>query len=117
LQPELLADAVQPGGEGQHQRTETYNAGDVAAALSISGRQNLASRRPGGSQLQRPLYGTGSLPTINGSVEGNYGRQERIRAGAGGAPALLNTRVHKNLCTTNPVRPTSYQRRARLNAE
>jgi hypothetical protein len=61
-----------------------------------------AHLRPGGSQLQRSLPGTGDLPAIDGSAEGDYSRREGIRAGAGANTALLRNCV----CIRCYARPT-----------
>src|ERR1019366_506949 len=51
LQPELLADAVQPRTAGRRHRTTAHHAGDLTAALPIRGCQDLAPRRAHWSEL------------------------------------------------------------------
>jgi hypothetical protein len=55
LQPELLADALQPRAAGRCHRTAAHDFGHLAAALSVRGGQDLATRRPHRHQLQRSL--------------------------------------------------------------
>jgi hypothetical protein len=55
LQPELLADAVQPRTRSRRDSVAPHDAGHFAAALPVRGGQNLAARRAHRGELQRSL--------------------------------------------------------------
>ena len=106
LQPELLADAVQPRTAGRRHRATTHDAGDRAAALPVRGRQDLAPRRPHRGELQRSLRGEGRVRAADGSAapdraaRGRATRRSCCRPCADqDAPPALRAAVHRNLCT------------------
>src|SRR5207247_394223 len=68
LQPELLADAVQSRATGRRHSTAAHDIGDLAAALPIRGRQDLATRWSHRGELQRSLRGEGYVRAADGSV-------------------------------------------------
>jgi hypothetical protein len=75
LQPELLADAVQPGGIRQDRGLAPHHAGDGAPALPLPGCQDRAACRNGPGAVQRSLRGKGNDGTVDGSATLN--RAER----------------------------------------
>ncbi len=70
-------------------RPEAHDLGDLAVALPVSGGQDLATRGPGGGELQRSLCGAWNLPAPDGAVASDHGEREGLRPGASrGAPLL-----------------------------
>jgi len=90
LQPELLADAVQPRAGSESGNAPAHQAGNLAAEVLISGGQDLATRRAGGSQLQRSLRGEGPLGALDAAVAGDWYQRQRIPAGDCHCAALLS---------------------------
>ena len=89
---------------------------DSEYAIVIAGRnfgpggEDLATRRAGGGQLQRPLCGAGDFPATDAAAASDRGWPQGLPAGAGGGPPFLSfSSVHKILCTRRPSRPTSYR--------
>src|SRR5258708_21573353 len=67
VQPELLADVVQPRGRSQGGNSKTHHPGDGSLTVSVSVSQDLAPCRKSRRQLQRPLRGGVNLPPTDGS--------------------------------------------------
>ena len=65
LQPQLLADAVQPGRGSQSGNARSHDAGHGPAEVSVSGGAHLAPCRTSGCQLQRSLRRTASVRTAD----------------------------------------------------
>src|ERR1035438_3630439 len=91
VQPELLADAVQPGGENGRDGAAAYDAGDGAVAVPVCGRENLASCGKDRSELQRPLSGEGPVSTNDGQAAPHRPARGRLRSG-NTTGAVLNQR-------------------------
>src|SRR5258708_5716859 len=81
LQLELLAPALQSRGAGQGGSSAAHDLGHEPAVLSLSGGQDLATCRPGGSQLQRSLCRTGYLSTSDEPAARHRGGTARICSG------------------------------------
>src|ERR1035437_10092459 len=88
LQPELLADAVQPRAAGRRHPTTAHDAGDRTAPLPVRGRQDLATRRSHRGELQRSLRGEGSVRAADGPAAKDWAARIRLRAGDAASPAL-----------------------------
>ena len=94
------------GGLGRKTETPPWRPPGCA---SCSGGEDLATRRAGGGQLQRPLRRAGDFPAADAAAASDCGQPEGVRAGAGRGPALLSfSSVHKILCIRGPSKPTSY---------
>ena len=90
LQPELLADAVPAGRGSGSGRTGAYPAGHGAVAFSVCGRQDLAARRAGGRQLQRPICGARNVSAVDETTPCDRDGAGRFLAGARHAAVRLN---------------------------
>src|ERR1019366_4389634 len=96
-----LTTPMPPDGYGRCHPTTAHDFGDCAAPLPLRGRQNLAPRRPHGSELQRSLRGEGSVPAADGSVAEDCAARIRLRAGNVASAALKtpvdpSRAVHRN---------------------
>src|SRR6516162_222241 len=111
LQPELLADAVQPRGASPNRGLEAYYVGDRAPAVSVSGREDCAARRRRDGALQRPLCRGGNPDAAHEPT--TFDRVRRaLCAGSANAAADL-TGVHRILCTNRVGIGMSYRREVR----
>src|ERR1019366_6999307 len=81
MKPELLVDAVPARAAGRCHPTAAHDFGDLAAAVPLRGRQNLAPCRPHRGELQRSLRGERSIPATDGSAAKDYAARIRLRAG------------------------------------
>src|SRR5437899_3973093 len=98
LQPELLADAVQPGGQCGRRNTTSYDVGYGAAAIPVRGRQDLASCGKDRSELQRSLPRARCTAADDGPAPRDCHARVSFRT-CRGSGADLKTAVHKILCT------------------
>lgn len=83
-------------------------------SLFLAAKIDLAPRRPGRRELQRPLRGAGNLPAADAAFARDSRWRERIRAGGFRRAALLRSLVHKILCTAIPDESTPYTRRMKF---
>src|SRR5450755_1605023 len=98
LQPELLADAVQPRGWCGRRHATSHDAGDGAVAVPVRGGENLASCGQDRGELQRSLRRARLIPGADGPASRDYRAWLRLRAGIGRGVHLKAT-VHRILCT------------------
>ena len=107
LQPELLADAVQPRAGRRGRRTASYDAGHFAVTLPVRGCQDLAPRRSHRGELRRSLRGEGCVQSADGPAAPDRRVRTALCAGDDASPALITTPadhsnvVHRNLCTAS----------------
>jgi len=83
-----------------------HDAGDLAAALPVRGRQDLAPRRAHRGELQRSVRGEGRVRAANGAAAPDRAARAGLCAGDGAAAALIGTAdpgraVHRILCTAS----------------
>ena len=92
LRPELLAAAVQPRTAGRCHSTAPHDFSYLAVTLPICGGQDLASRWPYWSGLQRYLRGEGTLRAAGESAPPDHAVRAGLRAGDATGPALNGPR-------------------------
>src|ERR1035437_7947786 len=91
LQPELLADAVQPRRAGRGGHLAAHYAGHGAVAVSVRGGEDPESCRANWCELQRLLRRKRAVRKANGSVAWHPAAGRQIRARAGGGADVNST--------------------------
>src|SRR5262249_2511991 len=99
LQPELLADAIQPGRTSQNRGSASHYLGHGPSTFSVLGSQNCAPCRRCAGALQRSLRGEADHGAAHGPPACNRPEWTSVRASGVDGPPSLKIKTHKSLCT------------------
>src|SRR5260370_460716 len=116
-EPELLVDAVQPGGAGQDRGFASHHAGDRAIAFPVPGSQDRATRRRCAGAVQRSLRGARNDGAVYWSTARDCAGWQSVRARAGGgASKTFYNQINCNGCRGILTFKGAYTRQPGFNA-